>query len=69
MAATRRGQFYTLDADRLNRHGPRLADSALRAATEHDVVERFSAFAFRSHTETTSHRSSALKFLTMFGPQ
>ncbi len=26
MAATRRGQFYTLDADRLNRHGPRLAD-------------------------------------------
>ena len=26
MAATRRGQFFTLDADRLNRHGPRLAD-------------------------------------------
>ncbi len=26
LAATRRGQFFTLDADRLNRHGPRLAD-------------------------------------------
>ena len=26
LAATRRGQFVTLDADRMNRHGPRLAD-------------------------------------------
>jgi iron complex transport system substrate-binding protein len=26
LAATRRGQVFTLDADRLNRHGPRLAD-------------------------------------------
>ncbi len=26
LSATRRGQFVTLDADRMNRHGPRLAD-------------------------------------------
>ncbi len=26
LAATRRQQFVTLDADRINRHGPRLAD-------------------------------------------
>ncbi len=26
LSATRHGQFYTLDADRMNRHGPRLAD-------------------------------------------
>jgi iron complex transport system substrate-binding protein len=26
LSATRAGQFYTLDADRMNRHGPRLVD-------------------------------------------
>jgi iron complex transport system substrate-binding protein len=26
LSATRHGQFYTLDADRINRHSPRLAD-------------------------------------------
>lgn len=36
LAATRQGQFVTLDADRMNRHGPRLADeiAVLCAAIE-----------------------------------
>lgn len=36
LSATRHGQFATLDADRINRHGPRLADEigALCAAIE-----------------------------------
>ena len=36
LAATRRQQFVTLDADRINRHGPRLADeiAVLCAAIE-----------------------------------
>jgi iron complex transport system substrate-binding protein len=36
LAATRHGQFVTLDADRINRHGPRLADeiAVLCAAIE-----------------------------------
>jgi iron complex transport system substrate-binding protein len=44
LAATRLGQFATLDADRINRHGPRLADeiAALCAA-----IDRTRAFALK----------------------
>jgi iron complex transport system substrate-binding protein len=36
LSATRHGQFYTLDADRINRHSPRLADEISALCTAID---------------------------------
>jgi len=44
LAATRRQQFVTLDADRINRHGPRLADEI---ATLCAAIERTRAAAIK----------------------